>query len=205
MSTPYLAKDFDTASDKAAFEKLRQRDFDTRQDEMKISNGTLSEEQVSRAVNHGRIVKDATSETAQKKKKADEHFWLMMMLDQLNDQLEAIESALVGKYGKQFAENLAAELLDEEQFKVIMQIEDQAERREAIAKAINDGIRSGEIDVQKAFENPDFRDWLNKHNEITEMELNLGATKAPKNQPIDNEFSTTPSTQLAPGLDSLFS
>ena len=89
--------------------------------------------------------------------------------------------------------------------RVIMQIEDEAERREAIAKAINDGIRSGEIDVQKAFENPDFRDWLNKHNEITEMELNLGATKAPKNQPIDNEFSTTPSTQLAPGLDSLFS
>ena len=205
MSTPYLAKDFDTASDKAAFEKLRQREFNTRQDEMKISNGTITEEQVSRPINSGRISKNATSETARKKKKADDHFWLLMMLDQLNDQLEAIESALVGKYGEQFAENLAAELLDEEQFKVIMQIEDQAERREAIAKAINDGIRSGEIDVQKAFENPDFRDWLNKHNEVTEMESNLGATKAPKNQPIDNEFSTTPSSQLAQGLDSLFS
>lgn len=70
MSTPYLAKDFDTASDKAAFEKLRQREFNTRQDEMKISNGTITEEQVSRPINSGRISKNAKSETARKKKKS---------------------------------------------------------------------------------------------------------------------------------------
>lgn len=200
MSTPYLAKDFDTASDKAAYEKLRQREFDTRQDEMKISNGTITEEQVSRPINSGRISKNATSETARKKKKVDDHFWFLMMLDQLNDQLEAIESALVGKYGEQFAENLAAELLDEEQFKVIMQIEDEAERRRAIADAINNGIANGSIDPKDAYENPDFKEWLDKYSELESVSLKVEASTVN----AEAEFSE-PTSNVTKSLDQFFS
>ncbi|MEW8626271.1 MAG: hypothetical protein AB2551_11005 [Candidatus Thiodiazotropha sp.] len=98
-----------------------------------------------------------------------------LLMVALQDQLAAIESAMADKYGEDFAENLAAEFLDEETYKAVIAIEDPEERRRAIARAINEGIKNGTTDPDEVYKNPDFKEWLDKHAEREEYEVRNAA------------------------------
>ena len=91
----------------------------------------------------------------------------------MNDRLDALEDKLIEKYGEYFAENLAAEYLDDETYKQLMSIDDQDERRRQIAHEINKGIENGTIKYNST--NPDFKEWLdvNKQYEINEFEKTI--------------------------------
>ena len=114
----------------------------------------------------------------------------------MSDRLAQIEANLVDKYGEYFAENLAAEYLDEETYKQLMSIEDQDERREQIAIAINQGIENGTIDPDAINENPDFAEWLDARKE---KELNITS------QEVENNQSMSDDTNLKDDFGSLFS
>ena len=109
--------------------------------------------------------------TAKKKKERARADLIMMAI--LERQLQEIEMAMVRRYGEDFAEQFAAELLDEKTFEKLMQIADPEERRKAIALSIHDGVKNGSIDAAKAYQNPDFKEWLDKHAEVREFRLEL--------------------------------
>ncbi len=91
-----------------------------------------------------------------KDKKAAREFLLMTMLNDLG----AMEVNLVDKYGEDFAENLAAEHLDEDTYMRLMAIEDQDERRRRIALELKQGIENGTVDADVLFENGDIKEWV---------------------------------------------
>ena len=107
------------------------------------------------------------------KKKKDKARTDLMMMAILERQLQEIEMAMIRKYGEDFAEQFAAELLDQETFEELMRIQDPEERRKAIALSIHDGVKNGSIDAAKAHQNPDFKEWLDKHTEAREFRQKL--------------------------------
>lgn len=95
----------------------------------------------------------------------------MLFLSLLN-QIEDMESALAEKYGENFAEDLFSDLAEEgliedEEYRRIMGIEDQTERRQAIARSIQDGIESGRINPDDLQGHPWANDWLDLHEEAS--------------------------------------
>ena len=80
---------------------------------------------------------------------------------------------MIQNSGEDFAEQFAAELLDKETFEKLMLIQDPEERRKAIALSVWDGIKDGSIDASKAHQNPDFKDWLDKHAEVRDYRQSL--------------------------------
>ena len=111
-----------------------------------------------------------TSTSSKKKKKATAEMLLMAALER---QLQQIEYAMIQNSGEDFAEQFAAELLDKETFEKLMLIQDPEERRKAIALSVWDGIKDGSIDASKAHQNPDFKDWLDKHAEVRDYRQSL--------------------------------
>jgi len=69
-----------------------------------------------------------------RKKREEYAKYIATALKILNDRLDALEDKLIDKYGEDFAENLAAEYLDDETYKQLMLIDDKDERRRQIAK-----------------------------------------------------------------------
>lgn len=118
---------------------------------------------------------DSATLAKKKEKQATSDMIMMALLD---SQLAEIESAMIDKYGEDFAEQLAADLLDEDTYSKLMEIEDPEERRRAIAKAINDGIENGTIDPDKIYDNPDVKDWLDAHAEREHGMSGLDYSKA---------------------------
>ncbi|WP_133471321.1 hypothetical protein [Paraglaciecola marina] len=90
----------------------------------------------------------------------------ILLLSELSRQLDAISDSMRQKYGQHFADDFAAQFLDEETCKKLAQIKDPKEREKATAKAINDGIKDGSIDPADVYANPDFKQWLDKHEEV---------------------------------------
>lgn len=115
----------------------------------------------------------------------------------INDYLNFIAS-LEQKYGLDFAENWAADLLDEKTYKAIMKIEDQDERREAIAEAIIEGIEEGSIDPRKIEENPDLAEWLRTQSQ----QLDAHSMEAQNDQLSAHNEEHNPNLEV--GLDSVF-
>lgn len=105
----------------------------------------------------------------------------------MNDRLAQIEANLVDKYGEDFAENLAAEYLDEDTYKELMSIEDKEERRHAIANALNEGIGNGTIDPDAINENPDFKEWLDLRKEKDHM---IQLEQSSENLELDTTISS---------------
>ncbi|MEM7220016.1 MAG: hypothetical protein AAF515_16740 [Pseudomonadota bacterium] len=87
-------------------------------------------------------------------------------LDMLQDRLRRLEDNLERKYGENFAEIWAAELLDEETYRRAIAIKDQDKRREYIADEIVDGVASGEISADDVKSNPDRQEWLQQRDSI---------------------------------------
>ena len=104
------------------------------------------------------------------------------------------------RYGEYFAENWAAELLDEETYSELMKIEDQAERRRAIAEAIQRGIEDGTIDPAEVQSNPDLARWLEIEGG---MNRHIVASVGAENQP-QAQHELEHSDQLESGLSKLF-
>lgn len=102
----------------------------------------------------------------------------IILLAELQRQLDNITNNMIDKYGEDFAEQFAAEFLDEDTFIDIMKIKDDQERRAAFAQAINDGIKNGTIDAEEVSANLDFKEWLTVHDNIVEQRA-LVATQAP--------------------------
>ncbi|ODS23241.1 hypothetical protein AB835_09800 [Candidatus Endobugula sertula] len=117
----------------------------------------------------GRMVKTSAHSKTNQHEQDKKHRNLLRAITEQQQILDQIDAAMVAKYGEDFAEQFAADLLDEQPYKKVMSIQDQKERREAIAEAINDGIATGTIDQQKAYENPDFGNWLDKSSELSDM------------------------------------
>ena len=104
------------------------------------------------------------------------------------------------KYGEDFAENWAAELLDEETYSELMKIEDQEERRRAIAQAIQRGIEDGTISPDKVQSNPDLARWLEIEQQ---MNRNLTASLEAENQ-HRGQHELEQSEHLESGFSALF-
>ncbi len=142
-----------------------------------------------------RVMQTPSIQAVKDKKQRDKQFQENILII-LNNRLADIENRLIDKYGEYFAENLAAEHLDDETYKLLMTIDDQNERREQIAKMINDGIEEGTIDLDAINENPDLKEWLEVRKEL---ELNINS------QEIENSNSVEFETKTESRFDAVFS
>ena len=106
---------------------------------------------------------EQTNPERKQKERSDQKRDQLTLLVLLDDQIRALEFTLTDRYGEDFAENLAAEYLDEETFKALMAIEDQSERRHAIALALSEGIANGSIDPEEISRDPELLEWIEKH------------------------------------------
>ena len=143
--------------------------------------------------------KDDATLAKEKTKRATDDFLLMALID---ESLAALEADLVSRYGEDFAENWAAELLDKDLYAELMQIEDQAERRRAIAIAIQQGLDNGSITRADLNRIPDIQDWLSAHDH--EEKLRLSA-ESPDAGSGDNNHKLTPATNEETAFDTIFS
>lgn len=127
------------------------------------------------------------NQLATNKKKKQSTQDILDYIAMLDNQLAIIENKMIDKYGEDFAENLAAEYLDKETYQKLIEIEDQEERRHAIAKAINDGIENGTIDADK-ITNPDFKEWLDIHKDkYQQLMINAKSNITTDNLTIDSK------------------
>lgn len=159
VSAPTLAPDFDNASKITVGESLDQ----IRHNFYVSASMSESDENSIGGINinqSGRINSSAASKS--KEKRATDSAMLAAIL---NSTLADLEASMVNKYGEDFAENLAAELLDEETYKRVMSIVDQDERRRQIAIEINQGLSDGSIDASRFNQNQDFVQWLDARDE----------------------------------------
>jgi hypothetical protein len=140
-------------------------------------------------------------------KKAQQATNDFLLLAELQRQLSAIEDSMINKYGEDFAEQFAAEYLDEDTFNTIMQIDDPEERRRAFAQAINDGIKNGTIDAADVYDNPDFMQWLDKHDEVrmAENEAKITSKNSSELDIAQNQsFEVADEQDVSSGLDNIF-
>ena len=113
-----------------------------------------------------------------------------MYLLLLND-IKKLESVLEQKYGEDFAENLAAQYLDEETYTNIMAIEDQDERRRQIALALQQGIEDGTIDPSAFEDDPLLIQWIEARAAAEQnIVAKAGAKAQEPEQPSDKENET---------------
>lgn len=105
-----------------------------------------------------------------KKKRAQELLTILLLIEQLNQRLAALDASLIDKYGQNFAEDLAAQYLDAD-YKQLTSIEDPEERRKAIAAAINEGIANGTIDPTEIYADTELKEWLDIHRDKQDLIL----------------------------------
>jgi len=88
------------------------------------------------------------------------------------DDIARMESNLVTQYGQCFAGDLLADLnanglVADDDYARIMAIEDDTERRRAIAMRIQEGLDNGTIKPDDLQGHPWAREWLDKHKQAT--------------------------------------
>lgn len=89
---------FDHARDRAAYERVQQEAFDLRQDEIKLGEGQLSDEQVSRRVDLARIPQAMQTEQQRKNKQGSDHLIFMALLDDMRRHLAELEASMAERY-----------------------------------------------------------------------------------------------------------
>lgn len=148
---------------------------------------------------------DTAAAVEEKRKQSTDDAMFLAMLEQ---SLAQIETAMIEKYGEDFAEQLAAGYLDKETYQALMKIEDAEERRRAIALAINEGIENGTIDLNDIYKNPDVRQWLEICDEVSKaqrkQEMTL-AFQALSSADIEQSSTQENNEALEKGLDNFFS
>jgi len=160
-------------------------------------NSARAEAKTAKQVQDQQALEQTNPERKQKER-SDQKRDQLTLLVLLDDQIHDLEVTLAGRYGEDFAENLAAEYLDEEIFKSLMAIEDQSERRHAIALALSEGIANGSIDPEEISRDPELTDWLNKQLEKRELrqKSSLESDLAVHEKEIDQSLES--------GLESIF-
>lgn len=93
------------------------------------------------------------------------------LLAMLDNQLADLEDRIAGQYGENFAEDLLSELreeghVDQDEYDRIMAIEDQDERRRAIAELIQQKINDGSLTYNDLKDSPWAREWLNSNKAV---------------------------------------
>ncbi|MFS2318900.1 hypothetical protein RMQ97_13265 [Maricaulis sp. D1M11] len=127
-----------------------------------ISGAAAEAGEIASAAGARRQAADATErEEKERKERVDR----AIILESLGD----FEANLEDQYGPSFAENLFAELFEAElieadEYATIMAIEDEDERRIAIAAAIQRGIDEGHIDPDDLEGHPWAQEWLSRHH-----------------------------------------
>lgn len=121
------------------------------------------------------------------RKKLEEYAkYIATALKILNERLDALEDKLIDKYGEYFAATLAVDHLDDETYKHIMTIQNDEDRRQEFAKALNEGLENGTIEKDAFDDNPEFKEWLEVRKE---EELHLIIEKQ-NNLELANSIST---------------
>lgn len=199
-NTPYLTGDltstFDTASQEKslALEETRQNFYVSAQmnesDDASIGGLNINQS--------GRNGDSLLSGDKDKKAMRD------MLLISITNDIEAMERSLVEKYGEDFAENLAAEHLDEKTYMRLIAIEDQDERRHQIAIELKQGIDNGTIDADTIFENSDIQEWVEARATLEEQRLTIevDSSSEPTNEVETYQLSADNSEAVA--FDKLF-
>lgn len=159
----------------------------------------------------GRTDMDYPGSDNQKKRERDERMLALMIH---NMTLQQIEDQLAARYGENFAENLAAEYLDEESYKRLISIEDKTERRRQIAVELNQGIRNGSIDADKILGNSDFEGWLHardaeeqrifERSQVLNQPDTQSSDPAVDGQKIEDHHKNQQNTALENGFDKIF-
>lgn len=199
-NVPPMNSEFEKARDEKAYQKQQDELVVTKMYETQVATGHIDEDQAPVQLNASRI--NGTESQHGKKSKEKQHTdmtMLLILLNQLERNLEILEANLAVKYGENFAEQLAADLLPLEKFEELIKIEDDEERRRAIAQAINDGIRNGTIDPNDPRINDDYREWLDKHDEVSGAVLE--ASKNPATASLDERSEVS----YAASLDAMLS
>ena len=157
-----FVQEFVVASDRLAHDKAMQETFDQRQDEIKLGDGMLTHEQVSRLINKSRV---SGATLAEEKQKAERHdrFIFMALLDQIRDRVIELEERMAkryetlrGKYGDNVIGSIASAFLSDEK---LSELTTNDQRLRALADQFLD--KSGNIkDKYKHLEEAKYvRDW----------------------------------------------
>lgn len=215
-NAPLLNNQFDIARNEASHERHQQEQFLIKGEEAQIAAGTLDEEDATRHVNKSRIGNQSGGNNG-KDKKSDIAFYAMLeqsrlqleelktQIEKLRVQLDELEANMGVKYGERFADNLAADLLDKATCAQLMQIKDEDARRAATAKAINEGIKNSTIDPADAYQNSDYREWLETHDQKDMLTREKEAILNNEHQSRDNSLALTSDKNGNSDLDALFS
>jgi len=146
-----------------------------------------------------RVNKSGRIESSLQSDKEKQHSRDMQLLLLLHD-IEQMEAQLEDKYGENFAENLAAENLDEDTYNRLMQIEDKDERRRQIALALKKGIDNGTIDPT-VFDDPQVREWIDARSE--EQSLHIDQQNIAEIKDAEATQSLENNSKLSSGLSKI--
>lgn len=163
----------ETALEKGQLRRLFERATPPTDSEIASAQSTLnSARATAKATKLQRAERELDQTNSDKKRKdaSSEKKDSLTLLALLDSQIQILEISLADRYGEDFAENLAAEYLDEQTYKELMAIEDQEERRSAIAAAINEGITNGTIDPSEIYADAELKEWLEKHATRSDLE-----------------------------------
>ncbi|VXC98235.1 conserved hypothetical protein [Oceanicaulis sp. 350] len=170
----------------------RVRDSEKIQDQQafqrQVSGAAADSGEMTQAVGaRHQMAEEADREEKERKERLDRQ----ILLSNMEDRLEA-------QYGEHFAENLFADLLEEQlieqdEYARIMAIEDQDERRRAIAAAIQRGIDEGRISPDDLGGHEWAQEWLGEHRAAAaqrdrEAELGLSGQRAASELSADAQF-----------------
>jgi len=191
----------ETALEKGQLRQLFERAMPPTDSQVASAKNTLNsaraEAKTAKQVKDQHALEQTNPERKQKER-SDQKRDQLALLVLLDDHIHGLEITLADRYGEDFAENLAAEYLDEETFKSLMAIEDQSERRHAIAVALSEGIANGSIDPEEINRDPELSDWLDKQLEKRELrqESSIESELAVHETEIDQSLES--------GLESVF-
>lgn len=193
--TKPLSPAFEKAVGPQTYEQTIKNQFDHAQDEIKIANDVLTRDQVSHIVSNTHLEQSVHSETSKKRKQAVDDAMLLMTLDDIRRQIVDFESDLEARYGENFAEDLLADLnekglIDDEAYQAALSIQDQDERRQAIAKLIQDAIDEGRISKADLADHEWAEDWLTLREQeqlkMKQQGLDIAnGIQAPEHAPTD--------------------
>lgn len=113
----------------------------------------------------------AINQSKAQEEKAKQRATDLLYMDLLQ-QIGALENQLAEQYGENFAEDLFADLhqqglIDGDAYQSAMAIEDDKERRQAIALLIQQGLDDGTITMADLEGHPWAADWLDLHEQET--------------------------------------
>ena len=165
-------------------DKRHQDIFDQHMAGKAVQQGTLTESQVSTTLAFT-IASNAkiNGEIAAKRKQTTDD---ILLLEEINRSLAAMESGLEDQHGQYFALDMLADMVEagkmpQEDYDRFAAIEDPVERRQAIAAYVQAKLDSGEWTMDDLKKHPWAQKWLNLHEEQT------AAIKAEAEQGVKGE------------------